>query len=62
MECRESRKKRNEGRWTRLQEKEKINDSDDYEVKNTQEICVSIGTRPKEHLSEPLEGKKPKIR
>ena len=61
IECQESLKKRYEGRWTRLQEK-KINDSDDYKVKNTQEICVSIGTRPKEHPLEPLEGKKPKSR
>ena len=42
--------------------KTKINNSDDYEVKNTQEICVSIDTRPKEHPSETLKGKIPKIR
>ena len=46
----------------RASKKKKINDSDDYKVKNTQEICVSIGTRPKEHPSDPLEGKNPKIR
>ena len=40
-------KKWSEGRWTRLQERENIHDSDNYEVQETQTICVSIVTRPK---------------
>ena len=45
----------------RLQEKQKINDSDNYKVKNTQEICFSIRKSPKEHPSDPLEGENPKV-
>ena len=40
-------KKQYEGRWMRLQEKQKIRDPNEYQVKTTTEICVSIGTRPK---------------
>ena len=40
----------------------KIHDSDNYEARNTQEICVSIRTRSKEHPSDLLEGKNPKSR
>ena len=52
----ESVKKRNKGRWTRLQEKVNIDDNynNEYEVKNIKTICVLIGTRPKENPSEPL--------
>ena len=42
--------------------KTKTPDSNDHQVKTTTEICVSIGTRPKEHPSDPLEEKIPKIR
>ena len=49
-EYRKSLKKRSEGWYTRLQEKEYINDSDDYEVQDTQTICVSLGTSPKSIL------------
>ena len=57
-------KKRNEGWWTRLQEKEKTNydHNNAYEVQNTKTICVSIGTRPKNYPSEPLKGMKPQGR
>ena len=51
-----------EGRWTGLQEKENIPDSNKHQVKTTSDICVSIGTRLKEHSSKPLERKIPKIR
>ena len=46
----------------RASKKKNIHDSDDYEIQNTQSICVLIGTRPNEHPSEPLRGKKPRSR
>ena len=42
--------------------KTKNPDSNNHQVKTTTEICVSIGTRPKEHPSDPLKGNIPKIR
>ena len=46
----------------RASKKRKIHGSDNYEVQNTQTICVSIRTNPKEHPLELLEGKKPRSR
>ena len=59
-----SRESDNNGTWGggRASKKRKINNSDDLKVKNAQEICLSICTRPKDHPSEPLEGKNPKSR
>ena len=42
--------------------KTNIRDSNEQQVKTTSEICVSIGTSPKEHPSEPIEGNTPKSR
>ena len=47
-------KKLEKGGKDRVSGELEIHDSDDYEVKKTQTICVSLGTRPKEHPSEPL--------
>ena len=46
----ESAKNGTRGRGRASKKKENIHDSDDYEVQDTQKICISLGTRPKEHL------------
>ena len=40
----ESKKNGTRGGGRASKKNQKINNSDDYDVKNTQEICVSIGT------------------
>ena len=39
----------------RASKKNKKPDPNEHQVKTTTEICISSGTRPKEHPSEPLE-------
>ena len=61
MECQESWKKTERGEVDAPPRKRKIYDdyNNDYKVQNTKTICVSIGTRPKEHPSETLKRTKP---
>ena len=61
-ECRESPQKTVRGAVDAPSRKKKTHNSDDYKVKNTTEIYVSIGTRTKKHSLDPLEGKNPKSR
>ena len=51
IESQESRHKKDgtRGRWTRLQEKQVIQDSNDHQVWSYTEICVSIGINTKEY-------------
>ena len=61
-ECRESPQKTVRRAVDAPSRGKKNHNSDDYKVKNTTEIYVSIGTRTKKHSLDPLEGKNPKSR
>ena len=62
-ECRESRhKKRYEGRWTRLTEKQVIQDSNNHQVWSSTKICVSVGITPTEYPPKPFARKIPTSR
>ena len=55
-------KKRHEGRWTRLQKKQAIQDSTDHQVWSSTEICFSVGTTPTEYPPKPFARKIPQSR
>ena len=63
IECRESYPQKTvRGAVDAPYRKTKIQDSNDHQVWSSSEICVSIGTRPKEYPPKPFARKIPKIR